>query len=114
MGHYYAFDHRHVCCNAFCILHDFSVKKLKNLKAHLQKNELSAVAHGNRDQRSHRGYLFEVIKDVVAFIKKRRKLKQQKSFKSICTFLRNIIHSILVQSKVPQGPQILPTGRVLP
>ena len=34
MGHYYTFDHRRVCRNAFCILHDISVKKLMNLKAH--------------------------------------------------------------------------------
>ena len=38
---------------AFCILHDISVKKLKNLKAHLQKNGFSAVVHGNHGRRSH-------------------------------------------------------------
>ena len=69
MGHYYAFDNGCVCRNAFCNFHDISVKKLKNLKAHLQKNGFSAVVHGNRGRRSHHGYSFEVIKNVVSFIK---------------------------------------------
>ena len=45
------------------------VKKLKNLKAHLQKNGCTSVIHGNRGRKSHGGYLFEVVKNVVAFIK---------------------------------------------
>ena len=52
-----------------CILHDISVKKLKNLKAHLQKNEFSSVVHGNHGQRFHRGYSFEDIKNVATFSK---------------------------------------------
>ena len=69
MGHYYAFDHRRVCRTAFGILQDISVKKLKNLKVHLQKNGFSSVVHGNCGRKSHRGHSFEVIKNVVAFIK---------------------------------------------
>ena len=69
MGHYLASDHRRVCRTAFCILHDISVKKLKNLKAHLQKNGFSSVIHGNCGEKSHRGYSLEVIKNVVVFIK---------------------------------------------
>ena len=69
MGHYFTFDHHHVCRAAFCILHDISVKKLKNLKAHLQKNGFASIVHGNYDRKSHHAYSFEVIKNVVAFIK---------------------------------------------
>ena len=53
-SHAFAFDHRAVCRTCFCLLHDISVKKLKNLKTHMVKNGFSTSVHGHCGRKSNR------------------------------------------------------------
>ena len=65
----YAFDHREVCKKAFQFLHDIGEKQLKNMVKHLKVNGPVPIVHGNTGKVPPTVYPFEVVQDVVHFIR---------------------------------------------
>ena len=66
----YAFDHREVCKKAFLFLHNIGEKQFKNMVKHLRENGPIPIVHGNVGKLPSTVYPFQVVVDVVQYIKK--------------------------------------------
>ena len=65
----YAFDHRLVCQNAFCYIHEIGNFTLRALRKHIGESGPVPRQHGNKGRKAYNAYPFDVILNAVGFIK---------------------------------------------
>ncbi|KAK3106530.1 hypothetical protein FSP39_022025 [Pinctada imbricata] len=66
---YYSFNQNAICETAFLLFHDIGNKAFKNLKKHYKENGIETRVHGHKGRRAPNSFPFEVIENVVLYIK---------------------------------------------
>ena len=65
----YAFNHRIVCQQAFCFIHDIKDFTLRALKKHISEAGPCPREHGSKGRKAHNAYPFDIVQNAVEFIK---------------------------------------------
>ncbi|KAK3105662.1 hypothetical protein FSP39_002952 [Pinctada imbricata] len=65
----YSFNQNAICETAFLLFHDIGNKAFKNLKQHYKENGIESRVHGHKGRRAPNSFPFEVIENVVLYIK---------------------------------------------
>ena len=65
----YSFDHRVICQNAFCYIHDIGNYTLRALRKHISECGPVPRQHGNKGRKAYNAYPFEVVSNAVKFIR---------------------------------------------
>ena len=94
----YAFDHRTVCQNAFCYIHDIRLFTLRALKKHIIEVGPCTRQHGSKGRQAHNAYPFEVVSAVVGFIN---------NYASVF----GLHQPAAARGRVSQAPTYLPTNQ---
>ena len=65
----YAFDHRLVCQNTFCYIHEIGNFTLRALRKHVSENGPVPQQHGSKGRKAYNSYPFDIVSKAVEFIK---------------------------------------------